>query len=123
MVAEAARVAEKYKNDPEYRERRRAYARDEYANGGFIRAAQKRLVYAREYYVKNKAKINRNRVVLKQAQAFKRSECELCGNEDPRVLCVHHKTPIAKGGTNNEGNLQTLCANCHKIAHFEMGGG
>lgn len=28
-------------------------------------------------------------------------------------LCVDHKTPIAKGGDNSTGNLQTLCRSCN----------
>ena len=123
VMRRAEKVAERFRTDPEYRERKRAYQRDFRDRGGIVRDWERRRTYAKEYYAKNKAKHNLKRVLLRKSQAFKKDACELCGNEDPRVLCVHHKTPIAKGGTNDVDNLQTLCANCHKIVHFEMGGG
>ena len=43
--------------------------------------------------------------------------CEGCGNSDHRVLEVHHKD---HNRSNNElSNLSVLCANCHKIRHYE----
>lgn len=45
------------------------------------------------------------------------NECKDCGNQDVRVLEVHH---IDGNRKNNEiDNLVILCANCHKIRHFE----
>ena len=113
---------ERFATDQEYRERRRAYQRDSRLSGGFIKDAERRKATARAYYVKNKSESNRKRSLGRQASAKRKNACEICELDDPRVLCVHHKIPLSKGGTNDDENLQTLCANCHKIVHFEMGG-
>lgn len=43
-------------------------------------------------------------------------ECEVCGNNDIRVLIVHH---IDKSRSNNEvKNLVWLCMNCHFLVHY-----
>ena len=40
--------------------------------------------------------------------------CELCGASGPgRVLEVHHRTPVLRGGHDGEDNLQVLCHVCH----------
>ena len=49
---------------------------------------------------------------------LKKSECEICGMSGCR-LEIHH---IDGDHANNElDNLITLCASCHKKAHYEMG--
>ncbi len=41
--------------------------------------------------------------------------CTRCGRTSPYVrLEVDHKIPLAKGGTNDEKNLQTLCYQCNR---------
>ena len=45
--------------------------------------------------------------------------CERClseGRYTPAVL-VHHKKPLADGGTNEESNLMSLCFSCHEEIH------
>lgn len=49
---------------------------------------------------------------------LKRDEftCQLCGASaanDRVELHVDHQQPVAKGGTNDEANLWTLCADCN----------
>lgn len=40
--------------------------------------------------------------------------CVMCGRRPPDVdLCVDHITPVAKGGSNSEKNLRTLCTDCN----------
>lgn len=39
-------------------------------------------------------------------------QCRICGATAP--LEVDHVTPIAKGGTNDDDNLQTLCKPCNR---------
>jgi len=40
--------------------------------------------------------------------------CELCGASGPgRVLEVHHRIPVLRGGHDGEDNLQVLCHVCH----------
>lgn len=44
------------------------------------------------------------------------NQCNDCGNPDIRVLEVHH---IDENRSNNlDENLVLLCANCHKIRHY-----
>ena len=34
---------------------------------------------------------------------------------------VHHIKPLSEGGTNEEGNLMTLCVSCHEKIHRRRG--
>lgn len=47
-------------------------------------------------------------------------QCKNCGAE--RNLVVHHVVPISTRGTNELGNLLTLCRQCHRAAHDERFG-
>ena len=49
--------------------------------------------------------------------------CEVCLSKGIAVESelVHHKIPIAEGGTNAEDNLQALCNSCHSKIHAERG--
>lgn len=44
--------------------------------------------------------------------------CEACGWT--RHIHVHHMLPLEMGGSNDEDNLVSLCANHHADAHAEM---
>lgn len=33
------------------------------------------------------------------------------------IFRPHHVIPVSEGGTDDDGNLQMLCLNCHMIAH------
>ena len=49
--------------------------------------------------------------------------CDICfqnGIMTPAVL-VHHRKPLAEGGTNDPANLQSLCKPCHSRLHTERG--
>lgn len=53
------------------------------------------------------------------AKAIRRRDglrCKSCGKTD-RPLHVHHKRPVADGGSYWPVNLVTLCAGCHERAH------
>lgn len=41
--------------------------------------------------------------------------CRVCGYKKHTI--VHHITPLYEGGSDDEGNLITLCPNCHAEAH------
>ena len=41
--------------------------------------------------------------------------CRRCGGTV--ALEVHHVVPLIKGGSNDLGNLVTLCSACHRGAH------
>ena len=61
--------------------------------------------------------------VIRTAYLSAHPLCELClaaGKCVPAVL-VHHRTPLADGGDNSEGNLQSLCQNCHSAHHARDG--
>jgi 5-methylcytosine-specific restriction protein A len=49
--------------------------------------------------------------------------CEVCESEGrltPATL-VHHKKPIAEGGSNRESNLMAICLPCHSRLHGRQG--
>ncbi len=43
--------------------------------------------------------------------------CRTPGCRNLRFLEIHHRTPRSRGGTNDPGNLLTLCSACHRHAH------
>ena len=49
--------------------------------------------------------------------------CEMCLKEGKIVPVeqVHHKIPLAEGGTHNMDNLISLCQSCHSRIHAERG--
>lgn len=50
-------------------------------------------------------------------EVFKRDlfTCQYCGQHPPNVeLEVDHITPVAEGGSNEEGNLVTACFDCNR---------
>lgn len=116
-----ARIRERYATDEEFRNYKRQHA-VEWArlHGGTGSVhADKRREYAKRYYQKNKDAHNQKRTARGQAQSWLGNECSFCGLEDPRVLQVHHRLPLSKGGTSDPENLVTLCRNCHAIEHWE----
>ncbi len=55
--------------------------------------------------------------ILRRFLVFKRDQFTrvLCGRAGIRVkLEIDHKIPVSKGGSNNIGNLQTLCFECNR---------
>ena len=55
------------------------------------------------------------RSILNRHKIVKR--CNLCGNNDPRVLAVHH---IDENHQNNTlENLAWMCHNCHFLVHHD----
>lgn len=49
-------------------------------------------------------------------EVFKRDSfsCQYCGATPPKLLEIDHITPVAEGGTNEEGNLVTACMDCNR---------
>jgi len=61
--------------------------------------------------------------VIRTAYLSAHPLCEMClaaGKCVPAVL-VHHRVPLADGGDNSEGNLQSLCQLCHSTHHARDG--
>jgi len=50
-----------------------------------------------------------------------RHQCRRKGCHHTRYLHIHHIIPRARGGTNDTGNLVTLCAGCHDLWHQKGG--
>lgn len=50
-------------------------------------------------------------------------QCTRCGSSENESLHVHHKLPLAEGGTNDLDNLLTLCQECHHRVHAERRSG
>jgi hypothetical protein len=99
----------------------------------------KHKVYSREHYLKNKEKqIKANSEYKKKRRlewnTFKRTlKCTKCGFDHPAALDFHHENPSEKEYNVNRlvsnGQFKkaeeeikkciVLCANCHRIHHFE----
>jgi len=85
------------------------------------------------YYSDEKNVINRNIVandwyrdnrehvlsVLNKRKG-KESVCMNCGFDVSCALDLHHIIPVVDGGTDDDDNKMTLCANCHRIVHDAM---
>ena len=55
-------------------------------------------------------------------EVFKRDgyRCRECGaSKDETSLEIDHILPVAKGGTNDIDNLQTLCRECNRMKHTD----
>ena len=55
-------------------------------------------------------------------EVFKRDgyRCRECGaSKDETSLEIDHIVPVARGGTNNIDNLQTLCRECNRMKHTD----
>lgn len=63
-----------------------------YYGSANINRSNRKLIYARDNYM-----------------------CALC--DSTKYLQIHHVVHRGQGGTDNEQNLITLCANCHSLAH------
>jgi hypothetical protein len=59
--------------------------------------------------------------VRRKVLARDRNRCRAPGCGRTRFLEVHHVIPRAKGGTNREENLMTLCGACHRLWHEKEG--
>ena len=62
----------------------------------------------------NKSKGREEYNALNKKNIYK-EVCANCGSTEN--LQLHHVVPLAKGGTNNESNLITLCGDCHAKVH------
>ena len=49
--------------------------------------------------------------------------CERCLQRGIQTLAVevHHILPVNQGGTNDKENLMSVCSECHKLIHIELG--
>ena len=73
------------------------------------------------YNIRHKKYRTQNRWRLIKLRECK---CELCGNPLKESLEVHHRHLMSEGGTNEEDNLISVCASCHKVIHacIDQGG-
>jgi hypothetical protein len=54
---------------------------------------------------------------IESISTLSKTQCVMCGEDNPHILEEHHIIPRSKNGSNNPENLITLCANCHKKIH------
>jgi predicted nucleic-acid-binding Zn-ribbon protein len=111
-----------------------------------FKSAEERRIYWNNWYEQNKNREDykaanretRNRIRKERREWFqeikKTLKCEQCGNSDFRVLDLHHLDPAQKdtevsslvqNGHSKKKILdeiakcKVLCANCHRIEHYE----
>jgi len=85
------------------------------------------IAYTMKYYTEKREYIDNIK---------KSSCCEVCGYDDYRALCFHHRDPDTKSFELSQGPNRTyeaidaeidkcaiLCSNCHEIHHYEEGTG
>ena len=58
---------------------------------------------------------------LRREHLMRQPACVACGST--QRLNVDHIVPLARGGTNDTSNLQTLCAACHSTKTATRDGG
>ena len=89
----------------------------------------------RQYYLKTQARLKVFKLPNKRLcigkiylSSYQREKllkdpgkCQHCGNDDPRVLLIHHTDRNRKN--NIRENLLLLCWNCHVIEHWTKGDG
>lgn len=58
---------------------------------------------------------------IRDRYAHEHPLCEQCLSEGKAVAMaqVHHKLPLAEGGTHDRDNLISLCVACHNRIHLE----
>lgn len=93
---EIAKVRERRRTDPEYREKHNAYRRE--------RNAKAPIAYRKL----------RNILYLMEQQSGKCAICDEWLPEELSAVEVDHKVPVSKGGTNDLGNLQLVHMKCNR---------
>ena len=61
--------------------------------------------------------------LIRSSYAAEHPLCELCLLEGRYVKAddIHHKLPLAEGGTHDRSNLIALCKSCHNRLHAKRG--
>jgi hypothetical protein len=110
---------------------------DEFANAGIIKGVEyKRHLCVPCYSLSKKPR--KQRIKEEYIEWKKTLKCSKCENNDYRVLEFHHRNPLEKEFTianmvergyskermNGEiSKCDVLCANCHRIVHYEIRNG
>lgn len=110
---------------------------DKFANAGIINGVEyKRHLCVPCYSISKKPR--RQRIKEEFIEWKKTLKCSKCGNDDHRVLEFHHRNPTEKEYTianiidrgygvekmeNEISKCDVLCANCHRIVHYELRNG
>lgn len=86
-----------------------------YLLGYFEAALEQQLGYPLAPEIPSRAKTRPPITAARRVGIYARDNymCVRCGCMDPKALSVDHITPVAKGGTDEDGNLQTLCRSCN----------
>lgn len=138
MSYQAKYQKKRYHTDPEYRarilkkrkefyekhrEKEKAYRRERYHTNKEVREREK--AQARAYRVRTEAEARKELIKLLG------SKCQHCGMSDPRCLVIHHVNGREnkhhcdhrgdlKAYLRGEIDLMLLCANCHRILHYNL---
>ena len=110
---------------------------DNFANAGIIKGVEyKRHLCVPCYSISKKPR--KQRIKEEYIEWKKTLKCSRCENNDYRVLEFHHRNPLEKEFTianmadrgyskekmNDEiSKCDVLCANCHRIVHYEIRNG
>lgn len=120
-----AETLKKYNNSPERKAKMREYAKLYKASGRRAEVLAKYDSSEKGITTKRangQRRISRERALTKPLNmdywrwlcAFLDYRCQLCGKQLPyKKLTIDHQLPIARGGDNDEWNLQPLCGPCN----------
>ena len=83
-----------------------------------------RLKQQREHPAKRTDNRSRNNIItpnsfLEILFSYFDYECKVCYKKTNN-LCIHHLTPLSKGGRNHINNVISICYECHRMAHSTL---
>ena len=120
--AKKRELMRKYFAKPEVKEARKRYRATPEVAAAHVRHTRE---YHKKYPEKRLAVCHKRRARLLGGGSYTEQEwfalveqyghrCLCCKKPEPEIkLTVDHIVPIAKGGTNDIGNIQPLCAKCN----------
>lgn len=131
-VKRNAEWREKYKSDPEYRDKLRAYFRDYRANNKSSLTAwyrsyykgighftvQKTLLKRRKNFVGKMFLISTRDITrMLHRQDFECSNPYCRKKITMTTKTLDHTVPVSKGGIHSKGNINLMCKSCNSIKH------
>ena len=95
-------------------------------NGRYCEEHEKQVTHTYEKYGRDKAvrrRYGRAWKRIRDKYVLEHPFCEMCYERGILVPVdeVHHKLPLAEGGTHARSNLVSLCKSCHAKIHADRG--